>query len=408
MRAPFYLNRNFTANTLDGVLFSTGVGFFSHAGVVPLFVDGLTPARWPIALVTPVLMIGIALPQLLGAWAADAPGAFWPLVVRAVWLPRLALVLLAGVPFLPAPYVLPAFFAVWLGYALALGFVIPLWLVVVAQVIPVEDRGKFFGIRTALGGVAAALGATAAAGVLARWPGPVGFAACFGLAAAFLVASLGAFFATRHDWAAFEAERAARREAQPAFWAQARAVLAGEPAFRRYLAARVLMAGVVASTGFYAVHAVEAFGLTTAEGSLLALAIIFGPNLTAAFWGWLADRVGNRAVQLPAVVAAGIASLWLATTPPLPVYVCLLVIAGFVTVVNQLVDNKFMMDLDAARCGLLLGVMNLVLTPFLLILPAAAGVLAERAGVPAVFAATGGCLGLSAAVLLLFPPRRVT
>lgn len=406
MPLPAYLTRNFSANVLDGVLFAAGVAFFSHAGLVPLFVATLTTARWPIALVTPVLMIGIALPQLLGAWAAEARFAFWPLLLKAVVPPRIAVFALAAVPFVPAPWTLPAFFVVWLAYAMALGFAIPLWAIAMAQVIPAGDRGKFFGVRTALGGVSAALGAFAAATVLAWLPGRAGFALCYLMAALLLTASLGVFLQTRHDWTAFEAERAARREAQPDFLAEARAVLVGEPAFRRYMAARVLMSAMVAATGFYAVHAVEAFGLTTAQGSLLALAIVIGPNLTAAVWGALADRVGNRAVQLPAVIAAALALLWLATTPPLPVYTALLVVAGFVTVVNQLIDNKFMMELDAARCGLLLGVMNLVLTPFLLVLPLAAGVLAEWAGVPAVFAATGGCLGLAAAALLFFPPRK--
>lgn len=389
--------RNFLVNILDGVLFTAGVAFFSHAGLVPLFVATLTEARWPIGLVTPVLMIGIALPQLLGAAFAASRPDFWRTLCRLALLPRLWVVVLAAVPFVPRPYTLPAFFVVWLAYALSLGFTIPVWTTFVAQVIPAGVRGRFFGTRTALGGVAALAGTAAASAVLATVPGRAGFALCFAIGAALLFASLLFFYATRHDWSAYEGQR----PDASGFWADARSILATNRPFRQYLAARVFMTATVASLSFYAVHAVEAFRLTPAQGSLLALAIVFVPNLTAAGWGWLADRVGNRRVQVPAIAAAALANVVLAQTPPLAVYVACLVVAGLVNVVNQLVDNKLMMELDAGRCGTLLGVLNLALTPWLLVLPAIAGVLAELAGVPAVFMATGAALGLATAALAL-------
>jgi Na+/melibiose symporter-like transporter len=239
------------------------------------------------------------------------------------------------------------------------------------------------------------VGTAAAGAVLAAVPGPRGFAACFAIAAALAVLAYAFFAATRHDWAGFTAARGAT-----GFWREAVALVRTSAPFRGYLLARVCMTATVASTGFYAIHAVEAFGLTAAQASLLSIAIVFVPNLTAASWGLLADRVGNRRVQVPAVAAAAVANLALAATPPLPVYVGLLVVAGFVNVVNQLVDNKFLMELDPARCGTLLGALNLALTPWLLVLPLGAGVLAELAGVGAVFAATGAALGLAVALLL--------
>lgn len=397
---PAPVTRNFALNVLDGVLFATGVTFFSHAGLVPLFVSTLTAAHWPIALVTPVLMIGIALPQLLGAAFAASRPDFWRTVRLTALLPRFWVLLLAGVPFVPQPWTLPAFFAAWAGYALSLGFCIPIWLTFIAQVIPAGIRGRFFGLRTALGGVMAVAGTGAASALLAARPGPQGYALCFLVGAVLLFASLLAFLGTRHDWTTFEDQRPSG-----GFWTDALATLRASRAFRHYLAARVCMTASVAATGFYAVHAVGAFHLSAAEGSLLALAIVVVPNLTAALWGVLADRLGNRWVQVPAIAAAGLANVLLATTPSLPFYVACLVVAGFVNVVNLLVDNKYLMELDQERCGTLLGVLNLALTPGLFVLPVAAGVLAELAGVPAVFVATGAVLWLATALLVLLRPH---
>ena len=398
MRLPAFATRNFTLNVLDGVLFSTGAAFFSHAGLVPLYVATLSEARWPIGLVTPVLMLGLALPQLLGAAFSASRPDLWRTLRLSALLPRLWVFALAGVPFVPAPWTLPAFFVVWAAYGLSLGFCIPIWATFIAQVIPAADRGKFFGIRQAVGGVMAIAGSGVAAAVLAAYPGPLGFALCFLVAALLLFGSLLVFLGTRHDWGTFEAARA-----QGGFWADARATLRGNLPFRQYLLARVCMTATVASTGYYAVHAVEFFRLSTAQGSLLALAIVFVPSLTAALWGVLADRLGNRWVQLPVVAAAALANLALAQTPSLPVYVACLVVAGLVTVVNQLVDNKYMMELDPHRCGTLIGVLNLALTPWLLVLPLGAGLLAEFVGVPAVFVGTAVALALAAALLLPQP-----
>lgn len=388
--------RNFLLNVTDGVLFSAGTGFFSHAGLVPLFVATLTDARWPLGLVTPVLMVGIALPQLFGAAVAARCSDFWGAVRLSAWLPRLWVMALAAVPFVPQPWTLAVFFAVWALYALSLGFCIPMWSTFIAQVIPASVRGRFFGIRTAIGAVMAMAGATAASAVLAGWPGHLGFAACFAIAAVLLVLSVVSFQFTRHDWTTFDARRA---EASGSFWQDALATLRTSSAFRQYLLARICTTMTVAATGFYAVHAVTAFRLDVAQASLLALAIVFVPNVTAALWGLLADRVGNRWVQIPVMVAAGAANVVLAQTPALPAYVACLVVAGLATVLNNMIDQKYMMELDPDRCGTLLGVLNLALTPWLLVLPLGAGVLAEFVGVPAVFLATGGALWCAAAVL---------
>ncbi|MFN3429603.1 MAG: MFS transporter [Candidatus Sericytochromatia bacterium] len=400
MRLSAFATRNFRLNFLDGVLFSGGAGFFSHAGVLPLFVATLTDARWPIGLVTPVLLLGLALPQLLGAAFASRHQDFWFAVRLTALLPRLWVLALVAVPFVPQPWALPVFFVVWLSYAVSLGFCMPSWLTFIAQVIPSGDRGKFFGGRTAAGAVAAVVGTGAASVVLATWPGRTGFAACFAIAAVLLFASFVSFLGTRHDWSRFHAERSSGG----AFWHDAIALVRAHRSFRIYLLARVCMTAAVAATGYYAVHGVQTFHLTTAQGSLLALAIVFGPNMTAALWGTLADRYGNRWVQVPVIVAAALANLWLSLTPSLPVFVGCLFVAGMVSMINNLFDNKWMMELDEARCGTLLGVLNLALTPWLFMVPLAGGVLAELVGIPAVFVATSIALVLGALVLALLMP----
>jgi hypothetical protein len=107
---------------------------------------------------------------------------------------------------------------------------------------------------------------------------------------------------------------------------------------------------------------------------------------------------------VPVIAAAAIANLMLAQTPTLTVFVACLFVAGMVNVMNNLFDNKWMMELDQERCGTLLGVFNMALTPWLFVVPLAGGVLAEFVGMPAVFVATGIALAIAALVLALLMP----
>src|SRR5262245_19828417 len=71
------------------------------------------------------------------------------------------------------------------------GLLMPAWLDLIAKVVPVRQRGRFFAVATSVG---TGLGLGGAAGVsylLDRYGYPIGYGLCFLVATAFFVISFG-------------------------------------------------------------------------------------------------------------------------------------------------------------------------------------------------------------------------
>ena len=80
---------------------------------------------------------------------------------------------------LPQPTAVTLFFVLMAIRALASGLVATPWQEMIAKVIPVQWRGRFFGVSHSLGGALGLIGSAIATFVLARWPYPTNFALCF-------------------------------------------------------------------------------------------------------------------------------------------------------------------------------------------------------------------------------------
>jgi MFS family permease len=381
------VQRNFWLNIADGVAIQTSLTLASPAAILPQFVAQYTQARWVAALVPASFLIG-ALPQLwLGARAERAQDFKRAAVLQSL-APRVALCGLAVVPWLPTPWVLPAFFLLLTLFSLTLSGGAPSWLTFIGHVIPAEHRGTFFGYRKALGGVATVLASLGAAWLLQF--GEKGFAACFALAAMIWLPAILGMTATRYEQPPRPAPLPLKAALADLWDAQ--------PAFRRYMLARLLMACSGMAGGFYVLDGAQRFGLGTAAASLLGLAFTFVPSLAGAYWGRLIDRVGHQPVLVGAALAAGLANLALPLVSSLPLLVASLVLVGCGQAVAEIADNRAVLALGTARSTTALALFNLALLPAALLALLVAGWLA-----PAVVFQLAGAAWLLGAGLLLAP-----
>ncbi|MDB5096376.1 MAG: major facilitator transporter [Cyanobacteria bacterium RYN_339] len=391
------MQRNFWLNIVDGVAIQSSLTLASPAAILPLFVAQYTQARWVAALVPAIFLIG-ALPQLWLGARAERSADFQKAAVLQSLAPRLALVVLALVPWLPAAWVLPCFFLVLALFSLSLSGGAPSWLTFIGHVIPAEKRGTFFGYRKALGGVATVAASLGAAWLLQTLPGPTGFAACFGLAALIWLPAIGCMTGTRHNWAAVE------RPAPLPLRAALADLWGAQPAFRRYMVARAAMACSGMAGGFYVLDAATRFGLGPAAASLLGLAFTFVPSLAGAYWGRLIDRVGHQPVLVGAAIAAGLANMALPLAGSLPFLVACLVLVGCGQAVAEIADNRAVLELGTARSSSALALFNLALMPATLLALLVAGWLSPAL----VFQLAGGAWLLGAAALLTPSPSLQT
>jgi MFS family permease len=286
---------NFLVNTLDGAAFGFGMSFFSSTIILPLFVSHFTDNPLTIGLISFLGWGGVLLPQLFMANAVErAPiKKFFPMTL-GFFLERLPVFLLAPVVYFLANrqpiLTLIIFFMLYTWHNVGAGVIIVGWQDMIAKVIPVEKRGRFFGISNFIGNGTGILGALVVPFVLDKFTFPLGYVFSFAVAGALFFLSWVSLSLTR--------EPAVRSGKPPIsqldYLRSLPEILHRDRNFRIYLLSLILFSLSGMATGFLAVYTIQTWKLPDAEAGGFMIALQVGLTLANLFFGFLADRRGHK------------------------------------------------------------------------------------------------------------------
>jgi len=307
---------NFTVNVLDGASFWFSRSFVSAAVILPLYVRHFTSNPLLIGLIPLIATTGHLLPQLFTANAVErAPKKkFFP-VTLGFFLERVPILLLAPTAYWFAtdkPVLALITFLVlyaWNGYGV--GFVIVGWQDMIAKLIPVEKRGRFFGITNFIGNGTGILGALAVPFVLDRFAFPTGYVISFAVAAALILVSW-VFLALTREPAVHSNKPTV---SQLDYLRSLPSILKRDHNFRMYLLAQIVFALSGMATGFLVVYAVQTWDLPDARASTFTIALQIGLALANLFFGFFSDRRGHK-LGLEICMALSLLSFALAIFAP--------------------------------------------------------------------------------------------
>lgn len=294
--------------TVWGVL-TTGAfqtGFALQVGATPFHLGLLAGLPAAVGLLqVPASLVSVRL-RRRKAWVG-----YFSLIGRLLWLPILAL------PWLVPQASQPILFLVLMGLsAAALTVTVPAWTAWMSDLVPAETRGRYFGHRNTLAGLATMLVPLPAGWLLDRFSGASarsGFALLFGVACLF---ALGAFaMIMRQPEPSVPRDPAAARPS-------ALLVPLRDPAFRKFLGfASMLVAGQGVAGPFFLTWQLESQGLGLPYlGVQILGGIASGASLLAnPYWGYVTDKFGARPVLTVACAVVAVAPvLWLFTDPGRP------------------------------------------------------------------------------------------
>lgn len=309
---------NFLVNTLDGASFVLGMSFFSSKIILPLFVSHFTASPLAIGLISFIGWGGIFLPQLFMANAVErAPRKkFFP-VTLGFFLERLPIFLFAPMTFLLAAdqpvLTLVFFFVLYTWHNFGAGATVVGWQDMIAKVIPVEKRGRFFGISNFIGNGVGILGAIAVPFILEKYTFPLGYVFCFAVTGLFIFLSWFFLSLTREP-AVYSSKPTI---SQLDYIRSLPEVLHRDRNFRMYLVSQIIFALSGMATGFLVVYAVQTWNLPDSEGSAFMIALQVGLTLAYLLLGFLADRKGHK-LSLEICWLLNVLSLFLAILAPDP------------------------------------------------------------------------------------------
>lgn len=309
---------NFMVNTLDGASFWFGMSFFSSTIILPLFVSHFTDSPLTIGLISFLGWGGIFLPQLFMANAVErAPRKkFFP-VTLGFFLERLPIILLAPAVYLLAirqPILtLVIFFVLYAWQNVGAGVILVGWQDMIAKIIPVEKRGRFFGISNFIGNGTGILGALAVPFVLEKFTFPMGYVFSFAVAGGMFFLSW-VFLSLTREPAVYSSKPPV---SQMNYMRSLPEVVRRNPNFRMYLLSQIIFSLSGMATGFLVVYAVQTWNLPDAEASGFMIALQIGLTLAYLFFGFLSDRKGHK-LSLEICMAMSALLLVLAIIAPSP------------------------------------------------------------------------------------------
>ncbi|MGA2503653.1 MAG: MFS transporter, partial [Anaerolineales bacterium] len=263
--------------------------------ILPLFVSHFTDSPLTIGLISFLGWGGIFLPQLFMANAVErAPRKkFFP-VTLGFFLERLPILLLA-----PAVYFLAIrqpiltlviFFVLYTWQNVGAGVILVGWQDMIAKIIPVEKRGRFFGISNFIGNGTGILGALALPFVLDKFTFPMGYVISFGVAAVLVFLSW-VFLSLTREPAVYSSKPPVT---QLNYMRSLPEVLRRDRNFSMYLLSQIIFSLSGMATGFLVVYTVQTWHLLDAEASGFMITLQIGLTLAYLFFGFLSDRKGHK------------------------------------------------------------------------------------------------------------------
>ncbi|MCS7221761.1 MAG: MFS transporter [Anaerolineae bacterium] len=313
---------NFVVNALDGAFFWFALTFASPSTILPVYVSYLTDSKLALGLVAALPSVGWLLPQLLTAPFVERMPRKKPFFVwTSLATERIAfLFMAAGAYFLSQPsprWALIVFFVTLSWHAFGAGTIATAWQEMVAKVIPVRWRGRFFGLTNFLGAAMGLPGAALATIILSDFPYPTNFALCFFITFVGVVLSWVAVTLTR------EPAGPIRQESEsPALYVRRLSqIIRTDVNFAHFLIARIV--GTMGSmfVGFIAVAAIQRFHLPDEVAGQFTGFLVGGQLIANLIYGPIADRFGHkRVLEIGALSNIGTAALALLAPAPAWIY----------------------------------------------------------------------------------------
>jgi MFS family permease len=404
------VRHNFVALGLDYSCFLIAMSFASAATILPAFAAHLGASNVTIGALPAVLTLGWFLPSLFTAHHTERLERKLPFVLRYTIWERVPLPLLALVAwFVAEPFPGPALVLVF-GLLLVMtgtgGALLPAWMDIVGRAIPTTLRGRFFGVANFAASAGGLLGSVLTAWLLSTFAPPRSYGLCFLAGSVFVVLSYAALVRVREPGGGVTSEASSLA----AYLRRMPGLLRRDRNLFWFLVARAVGTLGGMASGFYTVYALRVFGAAEWQVGAFTTLLLAGQVVGNLGLGWLADRVGHRAVLVLGLGALAAGNALALAAPSVRALEPVFALLGVHYASVHISARTILLELaEEGERPTYIGLVNTALAPLTFTAPIAAGLVADRLGFPVVFALAAAlcAVGLALLLALVHEPRRV-
>ncbi len=290
-----HFRRNFFVNLMDAGFWFFGDSFMAAYTILPVFMSTLTDSPILIGLIPALEGAGWFLPQLFLARRLENMNQRMPIVRTLGLLDRFPILLLAlGTFFILKIDASIAVFFFLLIYAIKVfsaGLVALPWQELIATVIPVSHRGRYWGISLILGRLMGMIGAIITGIMLSKIAYPHNYAYLF--LVGFVSASVSYIFLV------LNIEPVIERQTSTDYihiWGRITNILRSDRNFAVFLINRGVVFLSFMGFGFITVYGLEKFDLPISYSAIFAGVMMISEICGFGIWGIIGDRDGYKRV----------------------------------------------------------------------------------------------------------------
>jgi MFS family permease len=290
-----HFKRNFFVNVMDAGFWFLGDSFAAAYTILPVFLSTLTDSPVLIGLAPALEGAGWFLPQLFLARHLEGKDRRLPIVMRLGIFDRLPYLFLALsaflIPRLDQNVAVGLFLLIYGIKVFSSGLVALPWQELIATVIPVSHRGRYWGSALILGKLLGMFGAFFAGLMLANIVYPLNYAYMFLIG--FVCAVISYIFLT------LNIEPAIKRQTPVGnidIWGRIKSVLKADNNFAVFLVNRGFVFLSFMGLGFITVYGIQRFNLPISYSAVFTALMLVSEIVGYGIWGTIGDRDGYKRV----------------------------------------------------------------------------------------------------------------
>jgi len=382
-----YFKRNFFANVMDAGFWFFGDSFAAAYTIMPVFMSTLTDSPILIGLIPALEGAGWFLPQLFLAKHVEGLNRRLPLVLKLGIFDRIPYLLLAIGAFfilgLDQKIAVVLFLMIYVIKTFSGGLAALPWQELIATVIPVSHRGRYWGISLILGKMMGMIGALITGVLLTSVVYPLNYATMFGLG--FVGVSISYIFINLNIEP--EIERSVSQVNQDInLWVRMGGILRVDKNFLHFLINRVFVFLALMSLGFISVYGIQTFDLPLSYSAIFTIIMLSAEVIGFGIWGYLGDEKGYKHVLEISNFSLILGLLVLIVTKSIEGLYLAFGIISFAHAGELIADQNIAMEFSTENDRpTYIGMSKTLTGPFLLIAPIIGGSLVKLWGYQSMF-----------------------
>jgi len=290
-----HFKRNFFANIMDAGFWFFGDSFVAAYTILPVFMSTLTDSPILIGLIPALEGAGWFIPQLFLAKHLEGENRRLPLVLKLGIFDRFPYVLLAiGAFFIlkvDQKVAIVSFVIIYGIKVFSSGLVALPWQELIATIIPVSHRGRYWGSALILGKSMGMIGAVITGLILANIAYPLNYAFMFLIG--FICASISYFFLSLNIEPEIKRQTPAKNIN---IWVRVLTILEADKNFAAFLVNRGFVFLGLMGLGFVTVYGIQKFNLPISYSAIFTAVMLISEIVGYGIWGTIGDKHGYKRV----------------------------------------------------------------------------------------------------------------